>query len=65
MKRTPELQRRLKVVHRDREVTTYQVDSLPIHVSLLHMRKMEYEYPDEGTLISALETFRTILHFKD
>lgn len=63
MKRTPEFQRRLRVVSRTTDVTTYMSDELPVRVSLLHARGQEYEYPDEGTLVSALETFRTILHF--
>lgn len=63
MKRTPDFQRRIKVVSRNQEVTTYTVDNLPIHVSLLHTRNDEYEYPNEGSLISALETFRTMIQF--
>lgn len=63
MKRTPEFHRRIKVLSRNNDVTTYKVENLPIHVSLLHTRNDEYEYPDEGSLISALETFRTIIQF--
>lgn len=63
MKRTPEYQRRLRVLSRTSDVTTYKMDELSVRVSLLHARGQEYEYPDEGTLVSALETFRTILHF--
>lgn len=63
MKRTQDFQRRIKVETRNEDVTTYNVQDLPIHISLLHTRGQEYEYPDEGSLISALETFRTIIHF--
>jgi hypothetical protein len=63
MKRTPDFQRRIKVMSRNPEVTTYTVENLPIHVSLLHTRNDEYEYPNEGSLISALETFRTMIQF--
>lgn len=63
MKRTHEFQRRIKVSLRNTEVTTYTVENLPIYVSLLHTRNNEYEYPNEGSLISALETFRTIIQF--
>lgn len=62
-KRTLEYQRRLKVVLRDHDITTYTTENLPIRVSLLHTRGHEYEYPDEGSLVSALETFRTIIYF--
>lgn len=64
MKRTPDFQRRIKINVRNSDVTTYTIDDLPVQVSLLHTRGQEYEYPDEGTLISALETFRTIIHFE-
>lgn len=63
MKRTPDFQRRLKLSTRNQDVTTYTIDDLPVQVSLLHTRGQEYEYPNEGSLISALETFRTVIHF--
>lgn len=63
MKRTSEFQRRVRVLSRNTDVTTYKVDDLPLHVSLLHKRDLEYEYPDEGSLLSSLETFRTIIQF--
>jgi len=63
MKRTQDFQRRIKVETRNENVTTYNVQDLPIKLSLLHTRGHEYEYPNEGSLISALETFRTIIHF--
>lgn len=63
MKRTADFQRRIKISTRSQDVSTYTIDDLPIQVSLLHMRGQEYEYPNEGSLISALETFRTIIHF--
>ena len=63
MKRTPDFQRRIKISTRNSDVSTYTINDLPIQVSLLHTRGQEYEYPNEGSLISALETFRTIIHF--
>lgn len=36
----------------------------PIEVALLHTRDTEYEYPNEGNLASALETFQTIIQFR-
>lgn len=64
MKRTPDFQRRIKISERTPDVSTYTMDDLPVQVSLLHTRGQEYEYPNEGSLISALETFRTIIHFQ-
>lgn len=63
MKRTPDFQRKIKVSSRTTDITTYTVENLPIKISLLHTRNDEYEYPNEGSLISALETFRTIIQF--
>ena len=48
---------------RDTRISTYQCETLPITVSLLHTRNQEYEYPDDGNLASALETFQTIIQF--
>ena len=53
----------LSVFHRSTKVTTYRMDSYPLEVSLLHQRSNEFEYPGEGTLVSALETYQTILQW--
>jgi hypothetical protein len=37
----------------------------PLTVSLLHCKNQEYEYPNEGNLVSALETFQTVLQWDD
>lgn len=50
-------------VSRNTQMSTYQSDTLPIVVSLLHTRNNEYEYPNEGNLASAIETFQTIIQF--
>lgn len=55
----------LKVITRTKDITHYKTKELPIEVSLLHTKGLEYEYPNEGTLISALETFQTVIKLKD
>jgi hypothetical protein len=55
----------LKVTTRTKDITHYKTKKLPIEVSLLHTKGLEYEYPNEGTLISALETFQTVIKLKD
>lgn len=55
----------IMVSSRDRSVTNYTADKISgLVVSLLHTKNQEYEYPNEGNIASALETFQTILQFK-
>jgi len=63
LKRDPKFERKLKIVSRNNHISVYDVENLPIKVSLLHTKNNVYEYPEQGTLISALETFRTIINF--
>lgn len=53
----------LKVHHRSSKISTYRNEDYPIEVSLLHTRSHEYEYPNEGSLVSALETYQTIVQW--
>lgn len=48
------------------EHTVYELAAreYPIKISLLHKKGMLQEYPDQGTLVSCLETFQTIIVFK-
>lgn len=42
--------------------TTYQaVGEFPLTVTMIHPKKMSFNYQDKGTIVSALETFQTIL----
>ncbi len=52
-------------VTRTEQYTNYilQDKSYPIKITLLHTKRGKYEYPDTGTLASALETFRTVITF--
>ena len=65
VKRLPEYNEPLVVQSRTKEITHYKTSKLPINVSLLHSKGLEYEYPNDGTLISALETFHTIIKWND
>jgi len=45
-------------------MSTYSCDSFPIEVHLLHKKKdVQSEYQPNGNLISAIETFQTIITF--
>ena len=50
----------LQVISRNKQITTYK-STYEFTVSLLHTKGIEYEYPNEGTFISSLETFQTII----
>lgn len=53
----------LHIFFRSTKISTYRDPSSRIEVSLLHQRNIEYEYPNEGNLVSALETYQTIVQF--
>jgi hypothetical protein len=44
-----------------KEASTYKCDSFPLIITLLHLKKDENEYQDRGNIISALETYSTII----
>lgn len=48
-----------------KEYSIYESETYPIHITLLHTSKDEYEYPLRGTFASCLETFQTIIRFID
>lgn len=52
------------VIRRDKvqpEASTYTCDDLPIMVTLLHTKNGSNDYQDKGTVVSALETYQTII----
>ena len=55
---------RISCVSRNSSITSYHASAYPIEVSLLHTKQNEFEYPQEGNLASALETFQTIVQFR-
>lgn len=64
IKRADKFNLLLTLSERTEKYTKYNIkDNTSINVTLLHTRGLEYEYPNEGNLISALETFQTVLQF--
>jgi len=55
----------LECLSRTNKVSVYKCKDYPIEVSLLHTRDLEYEYPNDGSLASAIETYQTIIRFTD
>jgi len=54
----------LTVVNRSEKITNYSTKKYPIQISVLHDNINLFEYPNTSNLISALETFKTIIIFK-
>lgn len=55
------LQIPLHISKRTEELSTYTIEDFPFELHLIHKKKILYEYPNEGNLISALETAQTLL----
>lgn len=54
----------LQLISRNNQISSYKTkNNLPFTISLLHTKGLEYEYTNEGTIQSALETHQTILQF--
>lgn len=64
-KKTLKFQPKINRINMDLKQSIYNCDSHPIEITLLHKNDILYEYSEKGTLASALETFRTIIVFKN
>ena len=54
----------LELVERQEKISKYRVQNhKSVFISLLHSNQNLYEYPSTGTLLTALETFKTIITF--
>lgn len=53
----------LTIKNRSQEISVYDSELGVFTVSLLHCKNQEYEYPNEGNLVSALETYQTVLQW--
>lgn len=61
VKRGSQLNKQLVMIDMDKFKSVYSCKDLPLKVTLLHTKQSEYEYPQKGNVISALETFQTII----
>jgi len=64
-KRGGPLQVPINRVKFDNDTSYYSCTSLPIVITLLHNDKGEHEYQASGNVISAIETYNTIIVFED
>jgi len=55
----------INLTNRTSEASNYSCSLFPnIIITLLHKKKDSYEYSDKGSLLLALETYKTIITFK-
>lgn len=55
----------IKIRSRNNEISVYDAPKHPyLVINLLHSKGIEYEYSNEGTLKSALDTKQTIIQFQ-
>jgi hypothetical protein len=53
----------LTIKSRSNKVSVYSNELEVFEIYLLHTKNQEYEYPNSGSLVSALETFQTMIQF--
>jgi hypothetical protein len=64
-KKEPRYDIPISIKSRNNEISIYEAKKYPfLIVNLLHSKGIEYEYANEGTLKSALDTKQTIIQFK-
>ncbi len=64
-RRLKQMDRKIHIEYKDTEQYIYNVEQLPLVVTLLPKTKNYMEYNDHGSLISAIETYQTIISFKN
>lgn len=62
----PPLNDKISVQSRTEDASTYKAENLPLVITLLNTRKNnKHQYSPSGTIVSALETFQTIINFNE
>lgn len=62
----PPLNDKIIVQTRTEDSSTYKSENLPLVITLLNTRKNnKHQYSPSGTIVSALETFQTIINFEE
>lgn len=58
------LDQKIQVFNRTKERSVYKADDFPLDITLLHTRKDHlHQYNPTGSIVTALETFQTIINF--
>jgi len=64
-RRSKQIDKKISLVHRDAKQYTYTVEHLPLIVTLLPKTGTDMEWNNSGTIVTALETYQTIISFKN
>jgi hypothetical protein len=60
----PPLNQKIHVKTQNEKQSVYHSENFPLVITMLHTRKNNhYQYQPTGTIISALETFQTVINF--
>lgn len=59
------LEQKISLIHKDFQQYKYKVENLPLIITLLPKTKNDMEYNNNGTLVTAIETYHTIISFKN
>lgn len=62
-RRVPDLDKKISLQNKDSQKYTYSVDDLPIKITLLPNSKRGLDYNSSGTVVSALETYYTVVNW--
>ena len=62
----PPLNQKINIQNQNETKSTYNSIDFPLVITLLHTRKNNsYQYQPTGTIVSAIETFQTIINFRE
>jgi len=61
---TKELSKKINIKKRHTDHSTYDCETYPLNITLLHVKKDSlFEYNKSGTIVTAIETYNTIISF--
>ena len=51
----------LSIVKRTKKYSEYSCENIPVKVTVFHKKDLQYEYPNNGNLNSAIEIYNTVI----
>lgn len=65
-KKQPPLNQKISITSQDEKQSSYIAEKFPLTITLLHTKKNNvYQYHPTGSIVSAIETYQTIINFKE
>ena len=59
----PPLDQKINLENRKEDHVIYKAEKFPLHITLLHTKNNKFQYQSTVNIISALETYQTIINF--